>query len=111
VSLDSCDATVTVTPFRKNCFYLYSRSCRYCRPKESYSETTRPCRERGSLVGCLAIQGIRIVAQEELQEYLLTIDFLDRNQVVKLSDRTRVADVELAKYEILLMQVPGAISL
>lgn len=46
-----------------------------------------------------------IVVQEELQKHLLTIDFLDRNQVLKFSNRTKVADLELAKYKILLVQV------
>ena len=55
--------------------------------------------EHGFFVGCMAMQGIQIVVQE-LQNHLLTIDLL-RIQAVKLSNRTKVADLD----QILLVHV------
>ena len=43
------------------------------------------------------------------QEHLLKIDFLNKEQVVKLASGTHLADLQLGKKEILLVQIPGAI--
>jgi len=48
---------------------------------------------------------------DELQEHLLKIDFLNREQVVKLASGVDLADLQLGKKEILLVQVPGAINI
>jgi len=45
---------------------------------------------------------------DELQDYLLEIDFHNKKQVVKLASRAKVASLELGK--VLLVQVPGVIS-
>jgi len=46
-----------------------------------------------------------------LQEHLLKIDFLNEEQVVKLASGTDLADLQLGKKEILLVQIPGAINI
>ena len=45
------------------------------------------------------------------QEHLLKIDFLNKEQVVKLASGTDLADLQLGKKEILLVQIPGAINI
>jgi len=47
---------------------------------------------------------------DELQEHLLEIDFLNKEQVVKLASGADLADLQLGKKEIVLVQVPGAIT-
>jgi len=47
---------------------------------------------------------------DELQDYLLKIDFHNKEQVVKLASGAKVASLELGKKEVLLVQVLGAIS-
>ena len=47
---------------------------------------------------------------DELQDYLLKIDFHNKEQVVKLSSRAKVVSLELGKREVLLVQVIGVIS-
>ena len=47
---------------------------------------------------------------DELQDYLLKIDFHNKEQVVKLASGAEVASLELGKREVLLVQVPGVIS-
>ena len=46
---------------------------------------------------------------DELQDYLLEIDFHNKKQVVKLASGADLADLELGSKEVLLVQVPGAI--
>ena len=48
--------------------------------------------------------------EDKLHEYLLEINFSNREQVVKLNSGVEIADLELGKKEVLLVQVPGAIS-
>jgi len=48
--------------------------------------------------------------RRELQEHVLKVDFGNREQVIRLTNGARIADLELGKKEILLVQVPGAIS-
>jgi len=45
-----------------------------------------------------------------LQKELLKIDLLDEEQVVELASEAEIADLELGKKEVLLVQVPGVIS-
>jgi len=45
---------------------------------------------------------------DELQDYLLEIDFHNKKQVIKLVSRAEVASLKLGK--VLLVQVPGVIS-
>ena len=47
---------------------------------------------------------------DELQDYLLEIDFHDKKQVIKLASGAETADLELGQKEVLLVQVLGAIS-
>ena len=47
---------------------------------------------------------------DELQDYLLEIDFHNKKQVVKLASGAEIADLELGKKEVLLVQVLDAIS-
>ena len=47
--------------------------------------------------------------EDKLHEYLLEIDFSNREQVVKLNSGAEIADLELGKKEVLLVEVPGAI--
>ena len=47
---------------------------------------------------------------DELQDYLLEIDFHNKKQVVKLASGAKIADLELGQKEVLLVQVLGAIS-
>jgi len=47
---------------------------------------------------------------DELQDYLLEIDFHDKKQVVKLASGAEIADLELGKKEVLLVEVLGVIS-
>ena len=44
---------------------------------------------------------------DELQDYLLKIDFHNKKQVVKLASGAEIADLELDKKEVLLVQVLG----
>ena len=46
--------------------------------------------------------------EDKLHEYLLEIDFSNREQVVKLNSGAEIADLELDKKEVLLVQVLGA---
>ena len=46
---------------------------------------------------------------DELQDYLLEIDFHNKKQVIKLSSGAEIADLELGQKEVLLVQVLGAI--
>ena len=46
---------------------------------------------------------------DELQDYLLEIDFHNKKQVIKLSSDAEIADLELGQKEVLLVQVLGAI--
>ena len=46
---------------------------------------------------------------DELQDYLLEIDFHNKKQVVKLASGADLVDLELGSKEVLLVQVPGAI--
>ena len=46
---------------------------------------------------------------DELQDYLLEIDFHNKKQVVKLASGADLADLELGSKEVLLVEVPGAI--
>jgi len=48
--------------------------------------------------------------EDELQEQLLKIDFHNKEQVVKLASGAEIADLKLGGKEVLLVQVPGAIS-
>ena len=48
--------------------------------------------------------------EDELQEQLLKIDFRNKEQVVKLSSGSEIADLDLGEDEVLLVQVPGVIS-
>jgi len=50
-------------------------------------------------------------SNEELRYNLSTVDFLDERHVVKLENRAKVVNLKLDKDEILLVQVPRAISL
>jgi len=45
--------------------------------------------------------------ENKLQEHLLKINFDNRDQIVKLTSGTDLADLKLGKKEILLVQVPG----
>jgi len=45
---------------------------------------------------------------DELQDYLLEIDFHNKKQVVKLASGAKIADLELDKKKVLLVQVLGA---
>ena len=45
---------------------------------------------------------------DELQDYLLEIDFHNKEQVVKLASSAEIADLKLDKKEVLLVQVLGA---
>jgi len=45
--------------------------------------------------------------KNKLYEYLLEIDFSNREQVVKLNSGAEIADLELGKKEVLLVQVPS----
>jgi len=47
--------------------------------------------------------------EDKLHEYLLEINFSNREQVVKLNSGAEIADLELGKKEVLLVEVPGAI--
>ena len=47
---------------------------------------------------------------DELQDYLLEIDFHDKKQVIKLSSGAEIADLELCQKEVLLVKVLGVIS-
>jgi len=47
---------------------------------------------------------------DKLHEYLLEIDFNNREQVVKLNSGAEIADLELGKKEVLLVQVLGVFS-
>ena len=47
---------------------------------------------------------------DELQDYLLEIDFHNKKQVVKLASGADLADLELGSKEVLLVQVPSVIS-
>ena len=48
--------------------------------------------------------------RKELQQCLFEIEFLDAEQVVELASGVDLADLELGSKEVLLVQVPGAIS-
>jgi len=48
---------------------------------------------------------------DELQEHVSKIDFLNREQVTKLAGGADLEDLQLGKKEILLVQVPGAINI
>jgi len=48
---------------------------------------------------------------DELQEHLLKIDFLNKEQVVKLASEADLAGLQLGKKEIVLVQIPGAINI
>jgi len=48
---------------------------------------------------------------DELQKHLLKIDFLNKEQVVKLASEADLADLQLGKKEIVLVQIPGAINI
>ena len=48
--------------------------------------------------------------EDKLHEYLLEIDFSNREQVVKLNSGAEIADLELGQKEVLLVKVLGAIS-
>jgi len=50
-------------------------------------------------------------SNEELRYNLSTVDFFDKRHVVKLEDRAKVVNLKLDEDEILLVQVPRAISL
>ena len=47
---------------------------------------------------------------DELQKHLLKIDFLNKEQVVKLASEADLADLQLGKKEIVLVQIPGVIN-
>jgi len=47
--------------------------------------------------------------EDKLHAYLLEIDFSNRRQVVKLNSGAEIADLELGKKEVLLVEVPGVI--
>ena len=47
--------------------------------------------------------------EDKLHEYLLEINFSNREQVVKLNSGAKVASLGLGEDEVLLVQVPGAI--
>ena len=47
---------------------------------------------------------------DELQDYLLEIDFHNKKQVIKLASGAEIADLELGQKEVLLVKVLGAIS-
>ena len=48
---------------------------------------------------------------DELQEHVSKIDFLNKEQVTKLAGGADLEDLQLGKKEILLVQVPGAINI
>jgi len=48
--------------------------------------------------------------RHELQKHVSKIDFGDREQVIRLTNGARIADLELGEDEVLLVQVPSAIS-
>ena len=47
---------------------------------------------------------------DELQDYLLEIDFHNKKQVIKLASGAKIADLELGQKEVLLVEVLGVIS-
>jgi len=49
-------------------------------------------------------------SEETLQKSVSEINFLDKEQVIKLPSIADLADLELGKMEILLVQVPGTSS-
>ena len=68
--------------------------------------------EAVDLVVCLCKEPTFLSTQDddELQDYLLEIDFHNKKQVVKLASGAKVASLKLGKKEVLLVQVPGVIS-
>jgi len=47
---------------------------------------------------------------DKLQKHVSKIDFGDREQVIRLTNEARIADLELGEDKVLLVQVPSAIS-
>jgi len=66
--------------------------------------------EAVDLVVCWCKEPTLLSTQDdnELQDYLLEIDFHNKEQVVKLANSAEIADLELDKKEVLLVQVLGA---
>jgi len=66
--------------------------------------------EAVDLVVCWCKEPTLLSTQDdnELQDYLLEIDFHNKEQVVKLASSAEIADLKLDKKEVLLVQVLGA---
>jgi len=76
--------------------------------KEQYSNRLRNVEAHCLVIWrCKQLTLLATDSKKSLQNSLSEINFLDREQVVKLPNAVDLADLELGTMEILLVQVPG----